>query len=337
MLLGVSGRGVRLGNTEVAWLQFSPSPHPLCGAWRLEQVPGNLTTIGNSALSLSSLSFSLLTALHDGKQGGCCRSFSDRLCFCFLKIRDKETQEVESRSEKECEGTVCWPSPKSGHIEKGEAAQFPGWLRGEGQLKVSGHTNLMRSVFNHGNAFACYMFLSPPVRPDSWWQYSLDSWQEVVHLMIFFWISVNVYGKYWEPPAKCYLDILISRWDLISLPWFILDLWVNPTNFFPLLEIISIILCLLEQSLGLQGSKSGLLQTNEWVAWDKFLKTKWIFQHQWHERFGVAIAGNVFDLREVSGNVYRESVSRNLRLEREHWKNILFWTFPLPTQNPWWL
>lgn len=280
--MGVGGRGVRLGNTEVAWWQFSPSPHPLCGTWLLEQVPANLTTIGNSALSLSSLSFSLLTALHAGKQGGCCRSFPDRLCFCFLKIRDEETQEVESRSEKECEGTVCWPSPKSGHIEKGEAAQFPGWLRGEGQLKVSGHTDLMRSVFNHGNAFACYMFLSPPVRPDSWWQYSLDSWQEGVHLNDLFLDLCECLWEVLRASCKTLLGYFNFKMRFNKSALIHFGFVGEPNQFFfPLFEIISIVLCLLEQSLGLQGSKLGLLQTNEWVAWGKSLKTKWLSQHQW--------------------------------------------------------
>lgn len=61
----------------------------------------------------------------------------------------------------------------------------------------------------------------------------------------------------------CYLDILILNCDLKSMFGLILELWVNPIHL--LFEISSIILWLLDESLGLQISKSGLLPMNEWL------------------------------------------------------------------------
>ena len=114
-----------------------------------------LTAVHDSALALSSLGFSLLTTLHAGKQGGCCRSFSAS-AFVFCKL-ETEIQEAEVGSEKECEGPVCWPPPKSGHIghlpnqdtlRKGggcSAPQLACVLMANSRL-VSEHTDVLRSI-----------------------------------------------------------------------------------------------------------------------------------------------------------------------------------------------
>lgn len=70
---------------------------------------------------------------------------------------------------------------------------------------------------------------------------------------------------------------------------------------------------IIEGRFGFYISKLGLLLVNEISLLD-------VSEHpnvSELRKICVAITGNIFDPREVSGNVCRESSSRNLRMERE--------------------
>lgn len=66
------------------------------------------------------------------------------------------------------------------------------------------------------------------------------------------------------------------------------------------------------------GTKFWSSSKHIWASSDESLKSKWGSECQWDVRdLSVAMAGNRFHSREVSGSARRASSPRYLRMERE--------------------
>ena len=144
------------------------SARPPWGAWCWEQVPGTLTLTGDSALTLSSRSFSLLTALHAGKQAGGRRSSFHRVFFSFLKMKDKRHRKLRVEVRKNVRRQCVGHPPNRDTLRKGRilSSQLMCVVVAN-RWVVSGRTDLMGSLVNCRDAFACYIFPNPPTTPDS--------------------------------------------------------------------------------------------------------------------------------------------------------------------------
>lgn len=105
-------------------------------------------------------------------------------------------QKVGGGDGKALEGTVCWPPPKSGHVERGEAAHFPGGQEGWfSWAVVAGSWQSMGTWITWGDSQACCWLFSFPILelgPYGWRKYS------------------------WTLPVVCLQALVTFRWVFVS-------------------------------------------------------------------------------------------------------------------------